>query len=309
MGSQSPGDSDPPRRRPPSVVARLPGVPGHTLGALTSTPHEGERHGRGQQAGSGTGRGGSGPRTAAGADRLDREARGTTALRGGGERRRRSLLPVLGQRRLRRPALRPRPHLHPTRGRAGAADRTARRGGDDPAPADAGPRPVQPRPARAGRPPRHCGRQAGQGPRVATDPCTAGRPRLLAGPGGPATQVGAGRPAAAEAQGRQDRRDGRRVRGRHHPPRRHRGCAVRLVHHPRRGDGRQRARRRDDLVPRQRPPHRQGDVRLRDHGPGGQGGRGQRPPEARADHRRRLDDLVLGRPRPAGELPLDGIGR
>ena len=87
------------------------------------------------------------------------------------------------------------------------------------------------------------------------------------------------------------------------------GVLVRLGHHARRRDGRQRARRRDDLVPRQRPPHRQGDVRLRDHGPGGQGGRGQRAAAARADHRRRLDDLVLGRPRPAGELPVDRIGR
>ena len=53
--------------------------------------------------------------------------------------------------------------------------------------------------------------------------------------------------------------------GADHPANGHRGRALRLGHHPRRRHGGQRTRGLDDLVPGQRPPDRQGDLRLRDH--------------------------------------------
>ena len=265
----------------------------------------------GQQDRSGTGRGGSGARTAAGADRLDRQARGRAALRRGGERRRRPLLPVLGQRRVRRPALRPRPHLHPARARAGAADRTARRASRRSAPGHPGPRPVQPRPARAGR--------------HAASPWTASRPRrsrrqpagaevsgagVLAGAGRPAAELGAGRPAAAQAQGRAG--PSRSSSSTAAPPPGPTDIEGVLYGWVTTRDGAMVANEPDGAMtwyPVSDHPTDKATYCFEITVPEGKVAVANGLPRARADHRRRLDDLVLGRPRPAGELPVDRVGR
>ena len=131
------------------------------------------------------------------------QARGRAALRGRGERRRRPLLPVRRQRRLRRPALPAGPHLHPARARPGAAQRTARGRRDDHAPAtqdldrfnlDLRGLDVTGSPSTA----------AGQGGRAAGRRGRGVGRGVLAGAGRRAADLGAGRPAAAQAQGGQD---------------------------------------------------------------------------------------------------------
>ena len=224
----------------------------------------------------------------------------------------RRLLPVRRQRRLRRPALRPRPDVHAARSRARrrSSGQLDRRGDDRPG-RHPGPRPLQPRPARHGRAVDHDQRQAGHRGRAAR----ARRRRSTARRTGRCRTTP---PAIWELtiQPRPKIKKGQSVRRRHqlrrrdHPAARHRGRAVRLGHHPRRRHGGQRARGLDDLVPGQRPPDRQGDLRLRDH----RARRARSPsptassPEP-AETSGRLDDLVLERARPAGQLPDDGLGR
>ncbi len=201
-----------------------------------------------------------------------REVDGRSALVG------RAVLPADGQRRVRRPALRPRAGLRP--GHAGA-----RRQGEGHADPDAGPGPVQPRPARLVR-------RLARGHRQ-----PAGR--VL--PGG---RAGARDHAAAEAARRPHLhgrgRLSRRARDRRRPRRQLRG----LGQEPRRRVRRQRAAGLAGLVPRQRRPERQGDLRLRDHGARGPGRDRQRHP-ALLRHRRRQDDLALARGLADGELPDD----
>ena len=72
--------------------------------------------------------------------------------------------------------------------------------------------------------------------------------------------------------------------------------------HRRRGDGHRGARGGRDVVPRQRPPERQGLLPLRRHGARRHHGRRQRRP-ARQRDRGRLDDVHVGRPRADGLLP------
>ena len=145
----------------------------------------------------------------------------------------RAVLPADGQRRVRRPALRPRAGLRP--GHAGA-----RRQGEGHADPDAGPGPVQPGPARLVR-------RLARGHRQ-----PAGR--VL--PGG---RAGARDHAAAEAARRPHLhgrgRLSRRARDRRRPRRQLRG----LGQEPRRRVRRQRAAGLAGLVPRQRRPERQGD--------------------------------------------------
>ena len=193
-------------------------------------------------------------------------------LHGRGPRCGRPLLPVLRQRRLRRPALRPRPHLHAAGASPGAACRPVERRGDDRPRRHPGPRPVQPRSARPGR---------SQAITVNGKPASE-----VAPPAAGADVEGAAywqvqddaariweltvqpRPKIKEGQTGDDRR--RPTAGRQ-PADRHRGRALRLGDDAGRCHGGERARRLDDLVPGQRPPDRQGDVRLRDHGPRRQG--------------------------------------
>ena len=88
---------------------------------------------------------------APGPGRVDRGARRRVPFLGGRERRRRPLLPVRRERRVRRQPLRSRSDLLATGAGSGATRRPARRGGHDHAPRHPEPRPVQPRPARHGR--------------------------------------------------------------------------------------------------------------------------------------------------------------
>ena len=108
--------------------------------------------------------------------------------------------------------------------------------------------------------------------------------------------------AASEARGRQRGAGRRDLRGHDDPAEGHRGRALRLGHHPRRRDGRERARRLGDVVPRERPPDRQVHVHLRGHR-----ARGPRRRRERAAHRlqhgRRQDDVDMGCTRPDGGLP------
>ena len=112
-------------------------------------------------------------------------------------------------------------------------------------------------------------------------PRSRGRGRgrgVLAGPGRRGPSVGADGPAPPEDQegpvdtGRRD------LRRRNHPAQGHRRRALRLGHHARRRHGRRRARGLDDLVPGERPPDGQGDLRLRDHRARGEGRGRQRAP-------------------------------
>ena len=171
-----------------------------------------------------------------------------------------------------------------------------------------GSRPLQPRPARDGRLGDHDQRQACDRHRA---PGTRGRGRrrgVLAGPGRRRAPLGAHRPAPTQAQEGPDGADRRDLRRHDHPTDRHRGRAVRLGDHARRCDGRQRAGRVDDVVPGQRPPDRQGHLPLRDHRAEGQGRGGQRTPRAGPGDGARVDDVVLGRSGPAGQLPHHGVG-
>ena len=131
---------------------------------------------------------------------------------------------------------------------------------------DAGPRPLQPRPARAHR-------VAGDGRRQ-VDGVRADRER-------------ARHHAPPEAQGRRADAGRRHLRRHDDPTDRHRGGAVRLGHHTRWCDGRERARRVGHVVPRQRPPDRQVDVLVRDHRARGPRRGGERIAGRRTGHRRR----------------------
>ena len=193
---------------------------------------------------------------------------------------RRPVLPSRRQRRLRRRPLRAHARLHPDgqppRGKR--ADRRDRH---------AGARPLRSRPARLRD-------LAPGGQRQAGD--------LL--PRWPGAADHAARPA--------------RRRQRVHRPRRLCGNAVRgdgprrldrgLGPDPRRCRRRQRAAGHAGLVPGQRQPARQGDLRLRDHGPRGDHGAGQRGP-AVVGHDRRQDDVALAPGLPDGALPRHGDQR
>ena len=112
----------------------------------------------------------------------------------------RPLLPVRRQRWVRRPALRPRAHLHAASARPGAARRPAERGGDDRPGGHAEPGPIQPRSARPGRAGDHRQREAGQRGGAAR---WRGRGRgrgLLAGAGRRGPHLGAHDPAPPQDQ-------------------------------------------------------------------------------------------------------------
>ena len=194
---------------------------------------------------------------------------GLTPLRRWRRRCRRPVLPARRQWRHRRAALRPRPRLHARTARAGTHPGTPRRRRHDRPRRDAGPRPLQPRPARTHR-------ITGDGRRQ-VDEVRTDRERTR-------------HHSPSEAQSRRAGAGRRHVRGHDDPADRHRGSAVRLGDHSRRRDGRQRTRRLGHLVPGQRPSDRQVDVHLRDHR-----ARGPRRPS-------RTDCRPANRPRPAGAL-------
>ena len=192
----------------------------------------------------------------------------------------------------------------------GAARRPAERRRDHRPRGDAGPRSLQPRPARAWTCRRS--RSTGSLPREVTPPAPGA---TVEGAAYWQVQDDAARVWELTIQPRPKLKAGQAaqvvvdLRRRHHPARGHRGRALRLGHHAGRRHGRRRARGLDDLVPGERPPDRQGDLRLRDHRARGQGRGGQRAPGAGPGHRGRLDHLVLGRPRSPGQLPDHGLGR
>ena len=113
-----------------------------------------------------------------------------------------------------------------------------------------------------------------------------------------------------EAQGRQAGAGRRHLRRHDDPADRHRGRALRLGHHARRRDGRERARRRRPPGSRStttRPTSR--PTRSRSRCPRASSRSRTACPTGPAGHRRRHDDLELGRPRPDGRVPRHGERR
>ena len=222
-------------------------------------------------------------------------------LRARREIARRPDLPADRQRRLRRQPLRGRPRL-----RAGDEPLRRRHADDDHRPGNAGPLPVQPRlPARPGD-------RLGDGRRRRPD--TRGPRRRPAAP-----QQQPRRHPAGEADDHPGGRDRERqsVRGRRRLPR-PAGTDRRLRHLARRmGAGLlgarpmrrlvhgQRADRRPELVPVQRPPLRQGDVRAPHHRPERLHRDRRRPPGLPDRQRRRHRDDHLGRGAADGAVPGD----
>ena len=191
---------------------------------------------------------------------------------------------------------------------AGAAHRAPHGGGRDHPRRHPGPGPLQSRPARHERRERHRRREVGDC-RCATRAGRRGRrKRVLARPGQRGPRVGTDDPAPTEAQEGPSSPGDHHLRRRDDPADRHRGRPVWLGDHPRRRHGRRPARGIDDVVSRQRPPHRQGDLPVRDHRAGGQGRRRERAGRAQPDHQARLDDLVLEGARCPGQLPHNGLG-
>ena len=191
-------------------------------------------------------------------------------------RPRRPVLPERRKRRLRRRQLRPGARVRPRHRRA---RRQGRRHGEG----DAGSVPVQSRPARL--------------PDLEAD---RERRRRV---------VHARRPGARDHAGGRDpeRLDvPRRGRLPRRPGGDHRSRPVDrgLDSHRRRRLRRQRAAGVARLVPVQRQPARQGDVRLRRHGARGPDRDGERDPRLVGDERRQ-DDLGLEGDRPDGDLPRD----
>ena len=208
-------------------------------------------------------------------------------------RQRRPVLPLRRQRRLRRPALRPRPALHARRPtpRSCAAGCAASR---HHAARDPGPVVVRPRPARPVRPLRRRRRAAGP---------------LVAGAGRRAAPLGAHRPAGGGPRSPGARRPSSSSTAGRPAARGHDRRAVRLRHHGRRRDGRQRAGGRADLVPGRRRPGRQGHLHVPDQRARGHDGGGQRAAGRRPGDPPRPDDLAVAGVRPDGELPVDGEHR
>ena len=246
------------------VAAIAPAVAGADTGVGTAP---------GEESPAASGRG-FGPTHRRGPERPARAGGAGTGRRG---RHRRSLLPARGQRRLRRPPLRPDLLLRP-------GDRPPRRRQRDPRRGDADAVALRPRPPAARR-------QRGDGQRQARD-LHARRP----GAADHAEEEAAGQAALRRQRDLRrrpadDRRLADRVR-----------LALRLRPHQRRRLHGRRAQRGLDVDPDERPPGRQGDVDDPRDGAGRPERHLQRP-AAQPAHAQRRVDLRLERAVPDGELP------
>ena len=188
-------------------------------------------------------------------------------LPGGGCGRRRQLFPRIRERRLRRPPLRPRRLLRP-------GQRPSRRQGIDRGDGRAESLQLQPRP-----------------PWARGSQCQAGRKARVMEPHWPGTHRDAEPSPEKAGQLRRScplwRRTGR-ASGSVHPR------SDRLHDHLRRRKRRRAARGGGDLVPRQRPSHRQGLLLLRGHRPGRLRGGSQRQAPRPRSAPRWPDRLAVG---------------
>ena len=222
----------------------------------------------------------------------------------------RRLLPLRRQRRVRRAALRPRRHLHAARPRSRAARGAARGHGDDRPRRHPGPRPVQP------RPPRHAGELA-HGERQARDRDRAPGSRE---PRSTAPRTGTSR-TTRRASGSSPCSRARRSR-------RARACrsSSSTAARPRGPSDIEGAlygwvTTRDGAMVVSEPEGSMTWYPVSDHQtdkasysfaitvPEGKVAVANGVQSEPEETDRRLDHLVLGRPRPAGQLPHDRVGR